>query len=127
MPNPTAAMLTIGDEILSGRTRDTNMPHLAARLAELGIELREARTVPDVAGEIVAAINALRMPLTAVRTCAKASRAMAATVTSPVPDRPTAAMAASTSAAFRLASAPILGITGPSAESLRAEGIPRVD
>ena len=60
MPNPTAAMLTIGDEILSGRTRDTNMPHLAARLAELGIDLREARTVPDVAGEIVAAINALR-------------------------------------------------------------------
>ena len=31
MPNPTAAMLTIGDEILSGRTRDANMPHLAER------------------------------------------------------------------------------------------------
>lgn len=60
MPNPTAAMLTIGDEILSGRTRDSNMPHLAARLTELGIDLSEARTVPDVAEEIVAAINALR-------------------------------------------------------------------
>jgi molybdenum cofactor synthesis domain-containing protein len=60
MANPTAAMLTIGDEILSGRTRDTNMPHLAAALASKGISLRETRTVPDVAEEIVAAINALR-------------------------------------------------------------------
>ena len=60
MPNPTAAMLTIGDEILSGRTRDTNMPHLAQALAAKGIDLRETRTVPDVADEIVAAVNALR-------------------------------------------------------------------
>jgi len=60
MPNPTAAMLTIGDEILSGRTRDSNMPHLALRLGEMGIDLREARTVPDVAEEIIGAINALR-------------------------------------------------------------------
>ncbi len=60
MPNPTAAMLTIGDEILSGRTRDTNMIHLARALTAAGIDLREARTVPDVADEIVAAINALR-------------------------------------------------------------------
>lgn len=60
MPNPTAAMLTIGDEILSGRTRDSNMPHLALRLGEMGIDLREARTVPDVAEEIIRAINALR-------------------------------------------------------------------
>lgn len=60
MPNPTAAMLTIGDEILSGRTRDSNMPHLAAALVEKGIALREARVVPDAAGEIVAAVNALR-------------------------------------------------------------------
>lgn len=60
MPNPTAAMLTIGDEILSGRTRDSNMPHLARTLAAAGIDLREARTVPDDAAEIVAAVNALR-------------------------------------------------------------------
>lgn len=60
MPNPTAAMLTIGDEILSGRTRDANMPLLALALAEKGIGLREARVVPDVAEEIVAAVNALR-------------------------------------------------------------------
>jgi molybdenum cofactor synthesis domain-containing protein len=60
MPNPTAAMLTIGDEILSGRTRDSNMPHLAAVLVAAGIDLREARVVPDTAVEIVAAVNALR-------------------------------------------------------------------
>jgi molybdenum cofactor synthesis domain-containing protein len=60
MPNPTAAMLTIGDEILAGRTQDTNMPHLARALAEAGIDLRETRVVGDIADEIVAAVNALR-------------------------------------------------------------------
>jgi molybdenum cofactor synthesis domain-containing protein len=60
MANPTAAMLTIGDEILSGRTRDSNMPHLAAALTAKGIALRETRVVPDVEAEIVAAVNALR-------------------------------------------------------------------
>ena len=63
MPNPTAAMLTIGDEILSGRTRDTNMPHLAQALGAKGIALRETRVVPDDMAEIVAAVNALRSPL----------------------------------------------------------------
>jgi molybdenum cofactor synthesis domain-containing protein len=58
--NPTAAMLVIGDEILSGRTRDVNLAHLAARLTERGIDLREARVAPDVEAEIVAAVNALR-------------------------------------------------------------------
>jgi molybdenum cofactor synthesis domain-containing protein len=65
---PTAAMLTIGDEILSGRTRDANMPHLAEALAARGIALREARVVPDVAEEIVAAVNALRARYTHVFT-----------------------------------------------------------
>lgn len=60
MPNPTAAMLTIGDEILSGRTRDANMPHLAARLTAHGIDLREARVVADNHLAIVAAVDALR-------------------------------------------------------------------
>ncbi|MEP5762904.1 MAG: molybdopterin-binding protein, partial [Litoreibacter sp.] len=45
MANPTAAMLVIGDEILSGRTRDANMYHLAGCLTEAGITLKEARTV----------------------------------------------------------------------------------
>lgn len=67
-PNPTAAMLTIGDEILSGRTRDANLPHLAQALAAKGIVLREARVVPDVAEEIGAAVNALRARYTHVFT-----------------------------------------------------------
>jgi len=60
MPNPTAAMLVIGDEILSGRTRDANMYHLAGALARLGIDLREVRVVADDHAAIVAAVNALR-------------------------------------------------------------------
>lgn len=67
-PNPTAAMLTIGDEILSGRTRDANLPHLAQALAGKGIFLREARVVPDVAAEITDAVNALRARYTHVFT-----------------------------------------------------------
>ncbi|MDW4500150.1 molybdopterin-binding protein [Sulfitobacter sp. D35] len=59
MPNPTAAMLVIGDEILSGRTRDANMHHLAGRLTEAGIDLREVRVVSDDAAAIVAAVRAL--------------------------------------------------------------------
>ncbi len=57
---PTAALLIIGDEILSGRTRDANLAFLAGRLSELGIPLREARIVPDQREEIIAALNALR-------------------------------------------------------------------
>lgn len=59
MPNPTAAMLVIGDEILSGRTRDANMHHLAQALAGRGIRLREVRIVPDEHDRIVAAVQAL--------------------------------------------------------------------
>ncbi|MEL7301329.1 MAG: molybdopterin-binding protein [Pseudomonadota bacterium] len=60
MPNPTAAMLVIGDEILSGRTRDANMHHLAGQLTEKGIDLKEVRVVSDDREAIVAAVNALR-------------------------------------------------------------------
>ena len=60
MPNPTAAMLVIGDEILSGRTRDSNMHFLATELTNHGIPLREARVVPDDHTTIVAALNSLR-------------------------------------------------------------------
>ncbi len=59
MPNPTAAMMVIGDEILSGRTRDANMYHLAGKLTEAGIDLREVRVVSDDKGAIVAAVQAL--------------------------------------------------------------------
>ena len=58
-PNPTAAMLVIGDEILSGRTRDSNMHHLAGELTRIGITLREVRVVADVHADIVAAVRAL--------------------------------------------------------------------
>jgi molybdenum cofactor synthesis domain-containing protein len=60
MANPTAAMLVIGDEILSGRTQDTNTALLARRLTEAGVDLREVRVVPDAEAEIVSALNALR-------------------------------------------------------------------
>jgi molybdenum cofactor synthesis domain-containing protein len=57
---PTAAVLLIGDEILSGRTKDRNLGFIADYLTALGIDLMEARVVPDVEAEIVAAVNALR-------------------------------------------------------------------
>lgn len=60
MSNPTAAMLVIGDEILSGRTRDANMFYIAAKLTPLGIELKEVRVVADDADQIVGAVNDLR-------------------------------------------------------------------
>jgi molybdenum cofactor synthesis domain-containing protein len=63
-----AAVLVIGDEILSGRTQDTNTAHIARFLAALGIDLAEARVVPDRQDEIVAALNALRSRYTYVFT-----------------------------------------------------------
>jgi molybdenum cofactor synthesis domain-containing protein len=60
MSNPTAAMLVIGDEVLSGRTRDANAHHLACVLTELGIVLREVRFCPDEQDVIVGHLNALR-------------------------------------------------------------------
>src|SRR5271154_2730949 len=56
----TAAVLVIGDEILSGRTKDRNLGYIAEYLARIGVDVREARVVPDVEDEIVAALNALR-------------------------------------------------------------------
>lgn len=56
----TAAVLVIGDEILSGRTQDTNTRDIARYLGVIGVDLAETRTVPDVMEEIVDALNALR-------------------------------------------------------------------
>lgn len=56
----TAAFLVIGDEILSGRTKDRNIGFLADYLTALGIDLNEVRIVPDIQSEIVSAVNALR-------------------------------------------------------------------
>jgi molybdenum cofactor synthesis domain-containing protein len=60
MPNPTAAILVIGDEILTGRTREGNAHFLAGELARSGIDLGEVRIVPDDHERIVEAVNALR-------------------------------------------------------------------
>lgn len=60
MANPTAAMLVIGDEILSGRTRDANMFHLSGKLTEAGIDLKEVRVVADEPDDIITAVNSLR-------------------------------------------------------------------
>ncbi|MEO1555420.1 MAG: molybdopterin-binding protein [Pseudomonadota bacterium] len=59
MPNPTATMLVIGDEILSGRTRDANMHHLAGELTRVGIDLKEVRIVSDDRHAIISAVQAL--------------------------------------------------------------------
>lgn len=56
----TAAALAIGDELLSGRTRDKNIGHLASHLTAIGITLKEVRIVPDEQDEIIAALNHLR-------------------------------------------------------------------
>jgi molybdenum cofactor synthesis domain-containing protein len=60
MKNPTACLLIIGNEVLSGRTRDANLQFLATRLGEIGIPLREVRVIPDVRATIVATVNEVR-------------------------------------------------------------------
>ncbi len=64
----TAAMVVIGDEILSGRTKDKNIGYVADYLTALGIDLKEVRIVPDEEDEIVAAVNAVRARYTYVFT-----------------------------------------------------------
>lgn len=60
MTNPSAAMLVIGDEILSGRTRDANMHYLAQEFTKHGIDLHEVRVVSDNRPAIISAITALK-------------------------------------------------------------------
>jgi len=64
----TAAILVIGDEILSGRTKDKNIGYIAEYLTNIGIDMREVRVVPDIEEEIIAALNALRSRYTYVFT-----------------------------------------------------------
>ena len=56
----TACVLIIGNEILSGRTQDTNLAYIATGLNEVGVTLREARVIPDIAEVIVATLNEVR-------------------------------------------------------------------
>ncbi len=67
-PPITAAVLLIGDELLSGRTQDSNLQYIAKFLAALGIDIGETRIVADKEAEIVAALNALRARYTYVFT-----------------------------------------------------------
>jgi molybdenum cofactor synthesis domain-containing protein len=64
----TAAVLVIGDEILSGRTKDKNIGYIAEYLTGIGIDLKEVRIVPDEETAIVEAVNALRHRFTYVFT-----------------------------------------------------------
>jgi len=66
--NPTACLLIIGNEVLSGRTRDANLQFIATRLGELGIPLREARVIPDVPETIIGTVNECRAKFTHVFT-----------------------------------------------------------
>ena len=56
----TAAILVIGDEILSGRTKDKNIGHIAEYLTNIGVDVKEVRVVSDDEGDIIAALDALR-------------------------------------------------------------------
>jgi molybdenum cofactor synthesis domain-containing protein len=58
--NPTACLLVIGNEVLSGRTQDANIKFLATRLGEIGIPLREVRVIPDARDTIVETVNDVR-------------------------------------------------------------------
>ena len=58
--NPTACLLVIGNEVLSGRTQDANVKYIATRLGERGIALREVRIIPDVPAVIVGTVNEVR-------------------------------------------------------------------
>ena len=58
--NPTACVVVIGNEVLSGRTQDANIRFLATRLGEIGLPVREVRIIPDVAETIIATINEVR-------------------------------------------------------------------
>ena len=58
--NPTACLLVIGNEVLSGRTQDANLKYIATRCGEIGIPLREVRIIPDVVETIVNTVNEVR-------------------------------------------------------------------
>ena len=69
MKNPSASMVVIGDEILSGRTSDTNINFLARKLFKIGIELKEVRIVKDCKKSIICSVNNLKKSFDYVFTC----------------------------------------------------------
>lgn len=66
--DPTACILIIGDEILSGRTQDTNIKYIATRLGEIGIRLKECRVIPDAPTAIIDTVNVCRAAYTYIFT-----------------------------------------------------------
>lgn len=66
--NPTAAVVLIGNEILTGRTRDLNLQYVATSLSNIGVRLRECRVIADDAEAIVSTLNTLRSQYTYVLT-----------------------------------------------------------
>lgn len=66
--NPTAAVLLIGNEILSGRTQDINLQHITESLSAIGVRVCECRIIPDVESVIVDAVNTMREQYTYVFT-----------------------------------------------------------
>ena len=58
--NPTACLLVIGNEVLSGRTRDANIQFIATKLGEIGMPLREVRVIPDIPETIIGTVNEAR-------------------------------------------------------------------
>lgn len=66
--NPTCSIILIGDELLSGRTEDANMNHIACEMAKIGIRLEEVRVIPDDEGVIIKTLNTLRKKYTYVFT-----------------------------------------------------------
>jgi molybdenum cofactor synthesis domain-containing protein len=66
--NPTCSIILIGDELLSGRTEDANMHHIACEMAKIGVRLQEVRVIPDDEDEIIETLNTLRKKYTYVFT-----------------------------------------------------------
>jgi len=64
LPSPTAGLLVIGSEVLSGRTQDANVKFLATRLGEIGIPLHEVRIIPDITEIIISTVNETRARFT---------------------------------------------------------------
>jgi molybdenum cofactor synthesis domain-containing protein len=65
---PSAAIIIIGNEILSGKTQDLNIQFIALELGKIGVRLKEVRVVPDIEDDIIAAVNTLRVKYTYVFT-----------------------------------------------------------
>ncbi len=90
MTSPTACLLIIGNEVLSGRTQDANLQFLATRLGEIGIPLREVRVIPDVPETIIATVNEVPRAVTTMSSPPAASARRMTTSPANASPRPSA-------------------------------------